>query len=56
MLCLGFEPETAVWKAQTIPLSYGGLFVYFCSFQSTKHVPFHNSVELQKKGYLLKTK
>ena len=23
MMCLGFEPRTAVWKAQTNPLSYG---------------------------------
>ena len=24
MVCLGFEPGAAVWKAQTDPLSYGG--------------------------------
>ena len=24
MVCLGLEPGAAVWKAQTIPLSYGG--------------------------------
>ena len=24
MVCLGFEPGTAEWKAQTNPLSYGG--------------------------------
>ena len=24
MVCLGFEPGTAGWKAQTNPLSYGG--------------------------------
>ena len=24
MVCLGFEPGAAGWKAQTNPLSYGG--------------------------------
>ena len=24
MMCLGFEPGAAGWKAQTNPLSYGG--------------------------------
>ena len=24
MVCLGFEPGTGEWKAQTNPLSYGG--------------------------------
>ena len=24
MVCLGFEPGAARWKAQTNPLSYGG--------------------------------
>ena len=24
MVCLGFEPRAAVWKAQTNPLSYCG--------------------------------
>ena len=24
MVCLGLEPGAAGWKAQTIPLSYGG--------------------------------
>ena len=24
MVCLGFEPRAAGWKAQTDPLSYGG--------------------------------
>ena len=24
MVCLGFEPRAAGWKAQTNPLSYGG--------------------------------
>ena len=25
MVCLGFEPRAAGWKAQTNPLSYGGI-------------------------------
>ena len=37
MVCLGFEPGAAGWKAQMNPLSYGGtpLFVYFCLFKQT---------------------
>ena len=28
MVCLGFEPRVAGWKAQTNPLSYGGTPYY----------------------------
>ena len=29
MVCLGFEPGAAGWKAQTNPLSYGGTPIRF---------------------------
>ena len=29
MVCLGFEPGAARWKAQIHPLSYGGTPTYF---------------------------
>ena len=29
MMCLGFEPGAAGWKAQTSPLSYGGTLTFF---------------------------
>ena len=32
MVCLGLEPGTAGWKAQTNPLSYGGTRVLFLIF------------------------
>ena len=34
MVCLGFEPGAAVWKAQTDPLSYGGTPIYLSIYQS----------------------
>ena len=31
MVCLGLEPGAAGWKAQTNPLSYGGIKALNCS-------------------------
>ena len=33
MVCLGFEPGTSEWKAQTKPQSYGGRPICRMSFQ-----------------------
>ena len=47
MVCLGFEPGAAGWKARTNPLSFGGTprFVYFylimkaeCSAKTIKYI------------------
>ena len=32
MVCLGFEPGAAGWKARTNPLSYGGTVLFFFIF------------------------
>ena len=47
MVCLGFKPEAAGWKAQTNPLSYGSTqsfaVTHFCdrnSFVLTVHRMF----------------
>ena len=29
MVCLGFEPRAAGWKARTNPLSYGGTLINY---------------------------
>ena len=46
MVCLGFEPGAAGWKAETNPLSYGGapgLFLYiFVHFTTPKQI-YHTS-------------
>ena len=34
MVCLGFEPGAAGWKARTNPLSYGGTPVFEIIYQS----------------------
>ena len=34
MVCLGFEPGAAGWKAQTNPLSYGGTPQLTCLVKS----------------------
>ena len=35
MVCLGFEPKTAVWLAQTNPLSYGAPYAVFYNLQNS---------------------
>ena len=44
MVCLGLEPGAAGWKAQTNPLSYGGIHLNTLSQQiyveSYKTAPF----------------
>ena len=37
MACLGVEPGVAVWKAQTNPLSYGGIPFLFICFHDKQH-------------------
>ena len=52
MVCLGFEPGAAGWKAQTNPLSYGGtpgIFIvpiFTCSMHS---ILFSNSKDSVKR-------
>ena len=41
MMCLGFEPGTAGWLAQTNPLSYGGPVVGKLTFFTFKMIYGH---------------
>ena len=43
MVCLGFVPGAAGWKAQTNPLSYGGTPVYCLFFKSFYVTSFKKS-------------
>ena len=52
MVCLGFEPGMAGWKARTNPLSYGGAPELNSSlrkeFQVHKHVGRYNDVKTRR--------
>ena len=57
MVCLGFEPGAEGWKAQTNPLSYGGLPLlnFLCSLIFEAAVPLpQNRTNLSPKMHELR--
>ena len=53
MVCLGFEPTAAEWKAQTKPRSYGGrqLCGFYWGHQSSWTLSLVNSMQVSNMQY-----